>query len=182
MGQDKKPDIEQILADIENYHPSDIASKLKKLHKKDKERFYKTLHLIPDDYLGEVLLELPDSLRDKAYNELSIEQISEALEELETDDATDIIQDIEEIDEKKAKDILSTLDQDDQDDINWLKKYQEDKAGAYMQTELFSANLGETIQQSIDRLRQLKDDDEVENIHQVFIVDNDKILLAYILL
>lgn len=180
MGQDKKLTLEQILADIDNYHPSDIASKLKKLQKKDKEQFYKILHEIPQDYLGEVLLELPDSLREKAYKELSSEQITTALEELETDDATDIIIDLEGLDEAKAKDILSSLDQEDQDDINWLKKYDEEKAGAYMQTELFSANQNETIQQSIDRLKQLKKDDEVENIHQVFIIDDEKTLLASI--
>jgi len=180
MNQEKKPEIEEILSYIENYHPSDIAYRLKKLHKKDKEKFYSSLHKIPEDYLGEVLLELPDSLREKAYRELSIEQISEALEELETDDATDIILDLEEIDKEKAEDILSSLDQEDQDDINWLKKYHEDKAGAYMQTELFSANQDETIQESIDRLKQLKIDDELENIHQVFIVDDEKTLLASI--
>ncbi len=180
MGQEKKPTIEEILADIESFHPADIASRLKKLQKKDKEKFYNTLHQIPEDYLGEVLLELPDSLREKAYKELSSEQITTALEELETDDATDIIQDLEELDEAKAHNILTSLNQEDQDDINWLKKYDEEHAGAYMQIELFSANQNETIQSSIDRLRQLKSDDEVENIHQVFIVDDDKTLLASI--
>jgi magnesium transporter len=180
MAQDKTLTIEEILLDIENYHASDIASKLKKLHKKDKEKFHKIIHEIPEDYLGEVLLELPDSLRDKAYNELSSEQITTAIEELETDDATDIIIDLEELDEAKAKDILSSLDQEDQDDINWLKKYDEEEAGAYMQTELFSADKNETIQSSIDRLKQLKNDHEVENIHQVFIIDEEKTLLASI--
>lgn len=182
MSEKQRPHLEEILADIENYHPSDIAYRLKKLHKKDKEKFFDLLQKVPEEYLGEVLLELPDSAREKAYNALSIEQISTAIEELETDDATDIILDIEEIDEQKARDILDSLDQEDQDDINWLKKYDEDEAGAYMQTELFSAKVDETIQQSIDRLKQLKQNKEVENIHQVFIVDNENGLLASILL
>ncbi|MEA2017340.1 MAG: magnesium transporter [Campylobacterota bacterium] len=171
-----------LIKNIEDFHASDIAEQLKKIKKKDKDLFYDTLHKIPEEYLGDVLLELPDALRDKAYNSLSNQQISHAIEELETDDATDIIQDIEEFDEQKAQHILNSLDQDDQDDINWLKKYDEAEAGSYMQIELFSANIDETIKESINNLKTLKANDELENVHQVFIVDDDKQLLASILL
>ena len=173
---------DELIEHIEEIHPSDIADQLKKIKKKDKDKFYDTLHKIPEEYLGDVLLELPDSLRDKAYNSLSNQQISDAIEELETDDATDIIQDIEEFDEQKAQHILNSLDQEDQDDINWLKKYDEDEAGSYMQIELFSANINETIQESINNLKTLKANDELENVHQVFVVDDDTQLLASILL
>jgi magnesium transporter len=173
-------DFSQIEKNFEEFHPSDIADNLRKISKKNREKFYEILHRLPDDILGEVLLELPESLRDKAYKSLSNTQISQALEELETDDATDIIQDIEDIDEQKAKDILHSLDQEDQDDINWLKKYEEDEAGAYMQIELFSANKNETIQDSINHLKELKKNDEIENIHQVFVVDDDNILIGSI--
>ena len=175
-------DIQDLLDNLSEHHASDIALHLKKLKKQDKELFYELLHKIPDEYLGEVLLELPESLRDKAYNSLSNTQITQAIEELETDDATDIIQDLEDLDEKKADDILKSLDQDDQDDINWLKKYDEDEAGAYMQIELFSANISDTIQESINNLKKLKENDELENVHQVFIVDDDITLIASIAL
>ena len=178
----KNIELDEILANIEQYHPSDIAYKLKKIKKKDKEIFYEYLHKVPDDLLGEVLLELPEGMRDKAYESLSRDQISQAIEELETDDATDIIQDLEDFDEQKADDVLKSLDQEDQDDINWLKKYDEEEAGAYMQIELFSAHVDETIQASVDRLRKLKEDDELENIHQVFVVDDEKSLVASIAL
>lgn len=173
-------DLDDILKQIDDFHPSDIAHKLKKIKKKSDELFYEYLHKIPQKYLGEVLLELPEPLREKAYNSLSLEEISHALETLETDDATDIIQGIEQIDQQKAKNVLDSLDKKDQDDINWLKKYHETKAGAYMQTELFSANINETIQESIDRLKILKKEDHIENIHQVFIVDDDTTLIASI--
>lgn len=175
-------DLDDILKHIDDFHASDIANNLKKIKKKSNDDFYEYLHKIPQDYLGEVLLELPESLREKAYKSLSHEQISHAIEELETDDATDIIQDIEDIDQQKADDVLGLLDKEDQDDINWLKKYDDTKAGAYMQTELFSANLNETVQESIDRLKTLKKSDDIENIHQVFIVDDDTTLIASIAL
>jgi len=165
---------------IENLHPSEIASYLRKVNKEDEDTFFQILHNIDDDDLGEVLLELPEGLRDKAYNSLSPEQISHAIEELETDDATDIIQDLEELDEQKADDILNSLDQEDRDDINWLKKYDEDEAGAYMQIELFKANIHQTVQEAVDSLKKLKLEGELENIHQLFIVDDDESLVASI--
>jgi magnesium transporter len=171
---------QELLDNFSQYHAIEIANKLKHIYKSNKDSFFEILHKIPDDLLGDVLLELPETLRDKAYNSLSHEQITNALEELETDDATDIIQDLEDLDKQKAKDILNSLDQEDRDDINWLKKYDENEAGAYMQIELFSANINETIQSSLDRLKQLKKEHELENIHQVFIVDDENILIATI--
>jgi magnesium transporter len=174
----KDPD--KLLKKIDDLHPSDIAYSLKKIHKKNNEDFLRVIKNIPDDILGEVILELPDYLREDVYEELSIEKLTDAVDELESDDATDIIQEIEELDEEKAREIFDGLEEEDKQEIEWLRRYEEDEAGAYMQTELFSANLNETIQASLNRLKQGKDEDELENIHQVFIVNDDKKLIASI--
>ena len=178
--EDLIKDPNELLEQLESLHPSDIANSLKKIEKKSVDDFFFVLKKLPDDILGEVLLELPENLREDAYEELSIEQLTDAVDELESDDQTDIIQEIEELDIVKAKEIYDGLEEDDKKEIDWLKKYEEDEAGAYMQTELFSANISETIGQSIERLKQAKAEDELENIHQVFVIDNDKILLASI--
>ena len=171
---------EETLESLNNFHPSDIANKLKKIKKEDDELFYKLLHNIKEDILGEVLLELPENIRNDAYKALSIEELTEAIDELETDDATNIIKDIEDFDIDKANNILDGLNQEDQEEINWLKKYEDDEAGSSMQTELFSANINETISVAVKRLKFLKDEGELENIHQVFIVDEDITLIASI--
>lgn len=175
-------DPKELLNSLEDLHPSDIAYSLKKIEQKSEDDFIYVLKQLPDDILGDVLLELPDNLRDDAYNELSIKQLTDAVDELESDDQTDIIQELEELDEEKAKEIFDGLEEEDQEEISWLKKYEEEEAGAYMQTELFSANLKETIKASLDRLTQGKASDELENIHQVFIINDEKKLIASILL
>jgi len=126
------------------------------------------------------LLELPENIRDEAYKSLSTEQLAEALEKLETDDATDIIRDIEEFDQNKADKILSNLEKKDQQDINWLKQYDENQAGAFMQVEIFSANINETIYTAIKRLKGLKKLKSLENINRVFIIDKQTTLLGSI--
>lgn len=183
MPQDKViKDPQELLEKVDELHPSDIADSLKKIENESSEDFFYTLKQIPDEILGEVILELPENLREDAYEELSIEKLTEAVDELESDDATDIIQEIEELDVEKAKEIFEGLEEEDQQEIDWLKRYDEDEAGSYMQTELFSANIKETIQSSINRLKQGKAKDELENIHQVFIINDERRLIASILL
>lgn len=175
-------DPKELLENIENLHPSDIAHFLKKIYKKSPEDFNSVLKNLSEDILGDVILELPDKLREYAYNELSIKKLTDAVDELESDDQTDILQEIEEVNEDKAKEIFDGLEEDDQEEINWLKRYEDEEAGAYMQTELFSANINDTISHSIEELRIAKEEDELENIHQVYIVDDNRCLVASILL
>lgn len=173
-------DPNELLNSIEELHPSDIAHSLKKIYKNNTDDFYFVLKQLPDEILGEVILELPEYIREDTYSVLSSEQLTDAVEELESDDQTDIIQEIEELDKEKAKEVFEGLEEENQQEINWLKRYEDDEAGAYMQTELFSANIDEKIGDSIARLKQLKAEGELENIHQVFIVNDDKMLLASI--
>lgn len=173
-------DHSEILANLENLHQSDIAHSLKKIYKKSPEEFYLLLKQLPDELLGEVILELPDNLREDIYATLTTQQLTTAVEELDSDDQTDFLQEIEEIDKHKAKAIFDNLEEENQEEINWLKRYSDDVAGAYMQTELFSVRIDDKIGDSILRLKHLKEQKEIENIHQVFVVDNDKKLLASI--
>jgi magnesium transporter len=175
-------DPNELLESVQILHPSDIANSLRKIEKESEEDFFYVLKKLPDEILGEVILELPENLREDAYQELSIEQLTEAVDELESDDQTDFIQELEELDEEKAKEIYDGLEEEDQKEIDWLKKYEEDEAGAHMQTELFSANINETLSSSIERLKEGKESNELENIHQVFVIDDKKILVASILL
>ncbi len=171
---------QKLIENLNTLHPSDIAISLKKIKKEDEESFFKLLPKIPDELLGDVLLELPENIRDEVYKSLTTKQLAEAIEELETDDATDIIQDIEDFDEQKANDILESLEEEDKCDIKLLKKYQEDEAGAFMQIELFSANKNEIIGDAVERLKKAKATNELENIHQVFITNNQYELIASI--
>ena len=172
----------ELIEKLNELHPSDIAYSLKKIEKESKEDFFYVLKQLPDELLGEVILELPDNLRESAYDDLSIQRLTDAVYELESDDATDIIQEIEEFDEDKAKEVFEGLEEEDQQEIEWLRRYEEEEAGSYMQTELFSANIHETIKESLDRLTQGKQEEELVNIHQVYIIDDNKKLLATILL
>jgi magnesium transporter len=177
------------IAKLENYlsnpkelslHESEIAKLLKKIKNEDEELFIEYLKRLPSEILGEVVLEFPDSYLKDIVSEISTQKFTEAIEELESDDATDLIQDIEEIDKDKADEIFESLDEEDKEDIRKLKEYSEDEAGAYMQTELFSSNINNKIIEAIESFRKLKEAGEVENVHQIFLVDDSQKLVAII--
>ena len=156
--------------------PYELAQHLKTLKKHDEELFAKYLEKLDPEILGDVAIELPDHMLKDVIDTLPAEKIVEALEELESDDATDLLQYIEDIDEGKARELFNELDKENQNEILRLRSYDEDRAGAHMQTELFSAHLEEKLGSAVARLRQEKQEGKLENVSQLFIIDKNSVL------
>ena len=172
INEGKEPDI--VL------HESDIAEILTEIKKEDSEKFYNYLTSLPPEILGDTFLELPDKYQNDLSREMSAEDLAKVVNEMDTDDATDMVQKIEENDALKAKEVISQLEDDHKKHVTSLKLYKDDQAGSFMQVELFSANLDETIADALKRLKRLKVEEELENIHYVFIVDSENRLLGHI--
>ncbi len=156
-------------------YPSDIAKILKKL---DKNEFSKAIKLIPKDIVGDVTLELPDRYFDDVVESLEVSELTQAVKELESDDQVDFLQELNEVDKNIASKVFENLDKEDQQEITMLQKYKENEAGAFMQTELFTAKVDEIVQNAIKRFSELKKSNKIENVHTVFIT-NDKNQLLY---
>ena len=154
----------------------ELAQHLKTLKKHDEELFAHYLEKLDPEILGDVAIELPDHMLKDVIDTLPAEKIVEALEELESDDATDLLQYIEDIDESKARELFNELDKENQNEILRLRSYDEDRAGAHMQTELFSAHLEEKLGSAVARLRQEKQEGKLENVSQLFIIDKNSVL------
>ena len=160
----------------EELSAADLAHHLKTLKKHDEELFAEYLEKLDPEMLGDVAIEMPDHMLKDVIEQLPAEKIVEALEELESDDATDLLQYIEDIDENKARELFNELDRENQNGILRLRSYEEDRAGAHMQTELFSAHLEEKLGNAVARLRREKQEGKLENVSQLFIVDKEGVL------
>jgi len=167
-------------SDEHELHASEVAYLLKKIRHENKDEFFDALSRLPQDARGDVLLELPEKLKDEAISFYSTKELAEAVEGLESDDATDLVQDIDEFDEEKSGAVIAHLDDEDREEIEHLMHYEEEQAGAWMQVELFDATLDEKIIDARDRLKRLKDSGELENVHQVFIINESRRLIAAI--
>jgi len=155
-------------------YPSDIAKILREL---DKDEFIEAIKLIPKDIVGDVALELPDRYFEDIVKALGVDGLTQAVKDLESDDQVEFLEKVEEVDAELASKIFKNLDKDEQKEITLLQSYQEDEAGAFMQTELFRASIDEKVEDAIKRFSKLKKSGEIENVHTVFITDNQNRLL-----
>ncbi len=156
--------------DSSEIHPSDIANILKKL---DDSAFSDAIKLIPKDIVGDVALTLPDRFFDDVVESLTVDELSVAVTELESDDQVDFMQELEEIDETKASQVFDSLDEEDKEEITRLQNYEEDEAGSYMQLEVFTAYKSEIVQDVIKRFAKLRKANELENVQNLFIINEE---------
>ncbi|WP_297484631.1 magnesium transporter [Sulfurimonas sp.] len=155
-------------------HPAELAKLLKNLNDHD---FSEAIKRVPNDLVGDVALALPDRYFDDVVENLSIDELSHAVSELESDDQLEFMQELEDVDENKASKVFHSLDAEDKHEISELKKYDENQAGAYMQLEVFTANENEVVQDVIKRFAKLRKANELENVQNLFIVDQHNKLL-----
>ena len=151
-------------------HASEIAKLLKNL---DDEDFAEAVKKIPKSLLGDVALSLPDRYFDDVVEHFSVDELKEAVEELESDDKVEFLEELEDIDEDVANKVFEKLDKEDKEEIKTLQKYEDDQAGAYMQMEVFTAKENEIVENVIKRFAKLKKNNELENVQNLFVVDDD---------
>jgi len=160
--------------DVSEMHPSEIANILRGM---DDGQFSQAIKLVPKELVGDVALALPDRYFDDVVENLSVDELSQAVSELESDDQLEFMQELEDVDESVASQVFEILDEDDKKEIATLQKYEEHEAGAYMQLEVFTAHADEIVQDVIKRFAKLRKENELENIQNLFIVDDHNKLL-----
>ncbi len=156
----------------ENAQAYEIAELLDEVREKDKKRFIDLLKSFPEDLKADVLSELSKTAQEDALEAINAKELANIIEEMDTDDAADIVQQIEEIDETKAEKVLDEIDTKESKVLRELIGYDENEAGAHMQTELFKAYIDEAIGESVKRLKQMKQEGGLDNAYHVFIVDS----------
>ena len=153
-----------------NVHPFDIKEILLEIRESDEEEYFNTLDKIPNDLLADILADLPSHIQEETSQRLGVKKLAKIAMDMDSDDAADFLQNISEKDTEKAENILETINPEDQKVIRTLISYEEDVAGAYMQSELFSVKENEYIDEAINRLRVMKKNGEMDSLSKVFIV------------
>ena len=154
-------------------HPSEIANLLKDLNEKS---FNEAVQAIPKEFIADVALELPDRYFEDIIESFTTKELAASVAELESDDQTDFMQELEEVDHSIANAVFNQLHEDDQADILKLKQYDENEAGAYMQVEVYTANLHHTVHDVIREFAKLRRKDELENVNYLFVTDEENSL------
>jgi magnesium transporter len=166
IEKDQQAALLNILIDL---HPADIEDILNRLKKEDRKYLF---NLLPTELASEVLIELDTPVVEQVLEEASEEKISIIVDQMDSDDAADIVA---ELPTEVAEKVLFHMEEEGKQEVQELLHYKEDTAGGIMALEFLSMQESATVNETIERIRDLRE--EMEDIYQVWVVDeNDQLI------
>lgn len=161
----------QLLKDINQLHPADVAEIIDELKEEEVYRLYDCLE---DEIASDVLIELEEDVREKLLEHFSPKEIAENfIDNMDSDDAADIL---DELSDKRKDDVISSItDTELASDIVDLLNYPEDSAGGLMAKEMIKVKLNWTLIKCLREMRKQAKD--IENVYTIYVTDNvDKLI------
>ena len=155
---------QQLLWDeMEPLHAADIADLLEQISAFDRRRL---VELYGEEFDGDLLTELDDSIREEVIGILHPEVLAEAVRELDSDDVVDLVEDLE---DEQQNAILEVLEDSDRVAVRQSLTYPEYSAGRLMQREVVMAPEHWNVGEAIDYMRN--QDDLPEQFYHIILVD-----------
>jgi len=161
---------EELKKKINQLHPADIAVIINDLPSEYQKTAFSMLEA---EIASDVLPDLFDDVRDDILENIKQPRLVQIIDEMDTDEAADIISELE---DDVSRELLDKIDEEDSEHIKQLLTYDEESAGGLMQTEIIAVEKLRKRDQLIEYIREIHED--VENIHYVFVIDNDHKLIG----
>jgi len=155
---------------ISKFHPADIADLIDAL---DEDKKKKLFGLLQVETASDVIMEIDEISRELIMEDISQDKLTQIVDDMESDDATDLIS---ELPEEQAQQILREIDREDSEEVQELLKYDKETAGGIMQLELVAVPQNVMVKDAIEQIRSSAG--EVEDLHNVFIVNGGKKLVG----
>lgn len=170
-------ELKKILNDINS---ADIPNLLEEL---DSKQTVQVFRLLSKEKAGEAFSFMEKDIREILIKELTDLELKNVLDELYMDDTVDLI---EEMPSNVVTRILKSVNKEDRKVINELLKYPEDSAGSIMTTEFIDLKENMTVEEALERIKELAIDSETiytcyvlsQNRELIGIVDIKEILIA----
>jgi len=156
--------------DLTKLHPSDIAQIISQL---DQHHVHELLEGMDDEAAAEAIEEVSLEMQVELVRGMEPERAADILEEMDPDDAADILGDLE---PERAQDLLARMEAEDAEDVRELLTYPDDTAGGLMTTEVVTVPPTVTSEEAIRLVREQAA--EMDNVYQVYIVDDEDHLLG----
>jgi flagellar motility protein MotE (MotC chaperone) len=148
---------------LRGLHPSDAAQRVRDM---PQSRRVQLAEIMEDDYLAEVLQELPEDEQIRIIEELEVERAASIIEQMEPDDAADLLGEMPEADRIE---ILEAMDDEEATPLRRLLTYPKGTAGGLMTSDPLVLPGSASV---ADALAVLRDPDlEVALAAQVFVVE-----------
>ena len=125
---------------IHSLHPAEVARLLESVDLQTRVVLWEMVG--PDDE-GDVLVELADEVRDRLIEEMETEELIAAVDGMELDDLADLLIDLP---ETVTRNVLQSLDHQDQERLRQVLSYDEDSAGGLMNIDIVTVRPDVTLE------------------------------------
>ncbi|MEJ2053672.1 MAG: magnesium transporter [Calditrichaceae bacterium] len=175
------PDIEELIENSNNgallnilvdLHPADIEEVLNRLKKEERKYLF---NILPNELASEVLSELEGPIMEQVLEDATEKKITDLVDEMESDDAADLLA---ELPEEVADKVMDRLKEDAALEVKELLDHKEDTAGGIMAVEVIAMPANASVNETIERIREKRD--EFEALYNIWVIDEDEKLIGMV--
>ena len=159
---------------VAEMNTADVAAILEEM---EEEELLKVFRILPKSMAADVFSYLEVDHQQMIITSLSDKEAANIIDNPMADDATDLL---EEMPANVVKKLLANASADTRRDINHLLRYPEDSAGSIMTVEYVDLKENMTVQDAINRIRQVGVDSETINI--CYVLDAKRTLVGTVAL
>ena len=159
---------------LSEMNEADVAAILEEL---EEQEMLKIFRILPKDIAADVFSYMEVDSQQYIITSLSEKDAAGIIDNLMADDATDLL---EEMPASIVKRLLAAASPETRRDINHLLRYPEDSAGSIMTVEFVDLKENLTVEQAIQRIRNVGVDSETINI--CYVLDSRRTLLGTVAL
>ncbi len=163
---------DEIRETLKTLHPAEIADLMSGFGALKKNIVF---DLVPREIQHEVLIELEESDQEDLLERMSEEEIGDILENLDSDDAADVAA---LLDEPVRSRVLESTADEDRKEVEHLLGYDEESAGGLMSLEMVTVPDHASVNEAIKAVRYAREKVGIDDIHYVYMVDDDLRLLG----
>jgi magnesium transporter len=154
---------------LEGMHPADLADIVEDLSPDDREAIFST---IDSEVAADTLTEIEPDIQAQIIESLETEKAAEILEEMDPNEVADVLNELE---EETSEEILEEMNEENKENVEELLDFQDDTAGGLMNTEYLA--LPEDASVAVAMAELHKNEEMLENLHNLFLVGEDEKLL-----
>lgn len=151
---------------LEDMHPADLADIVEDLGHEDRTAIFNT---VDAETAAELLSEVEPEFQTSIIESLDAEKAADILEEMEPEEAADLLNELE---DERSEEILHEMEPEEKEEVEELLDLRDDSAGGLMSTGYISLLENATV---LDAMAELhKNEDVLEDVHSVFLIDDQE--------
>ncbi len=155
---------------LEKMHPADLADIVENLGHEDRVSIFNSVTAV---VAAELLSEVDSDIQTSIIESLGTDKAAAILEEMQPSEAADVLN---ELGEEQSEQILEEMEQADKEEVEELLEFRDDTAGGLMDLGFIALPEASTVAQAMEELK--KNEEPIENLHDIFLVDDENRLRA----